>query len=376
MNVEFIREPNLLLESIELVYRYVSGKTYEDVRNNIIVNYGKSFDDAQTKLIYDYTSTLSKIMKQACLEVNLRDECTKKLFSKLGNASGGNNMCIAKLMTFNFADISIIDLFDAADYINRKFHSISGGRYSFCGVRTPGFIEFAKLSPGDTKRSLMDQIDTFDLENQYKWETYKVLSEYDFYFSKLVDIIRPVAECLKTRLHDVDDVVEERIAFWKEYLEPHSVEHFVESQGNNGEKYVKDNARAIIWRVSCDELVADVDVDSPDWLKMFLGALIVPGAVMESKNIQIDMVQRSLQVLGNKKRLEILYLLKNRRLFGYEIARLVDLDATTVSRHMSALCASGLVTAAKGEGHTIYYTSNTNKIRKLLQNTGSLLVES
>ena len=80
-----------------------------------------------------------------------------------------------------------------------------------------------------------------------------------------------------------------------------------------------------------------------------------------------------LKVLADESKLEILALLKERRRYGRELAKELDLTTATISHHMDILVGSGLVTLNK-EMNRIYYEIDENAIRKLLEQTWELLL--
>ena len=80
-----------------------------------------------------------------------------------------------------------------------------------------------------------------------------------------------------------------------------------------------------------------------------------------------------LKVLADESKLEILALLKERRRYGRELAKELNLTTATISHHMDMLVGSGLVTLNK-EMNRIYYEIDENAVRKLLEQTWELLL--
>ena len=94
------------------------------------------------------------------------------------------------------------------------------------------------------------------------------------------------------------------------------------------------------------------------------------------RNSPVDNQKRlaaSLKALGDERRLQILALLKERRCYGSELAKELNLTTTTVSEHMKALVGFGLVIINK-EMDRIYYEIDENAIRKILKQTWELLL--
>lgn len=81
-----------------------------------------------------------------------------------------------------------------------------------------------------------------------------------------------------------------------------------------------------------------------------------------------------LKILSDESKLEILSLLKERRYYGGELAKKLDLTTATISHHMTILVSNGLVTVNK-EMNRVYYELNEPVIQKLLDDTRALLLK-
>ena len=105
---------------------------------------------------------------------------------------------------------------------------------------------------------------------------------------------------------------------------------------------------------------------------------------MALKRVGLDIFRKSpmdnrkrlvslLKVLADESKLEILALLKEKRRYGRELAKELNLTTATISHHMDILTSCGLVTLNK-EMNRIYYEIDENAIRKVLEQTGELLL--
>lgn len=73
-----------------------------------------------------------------------------------------------------------------------------------------------------------------------------------------------------------------------------------------------------------------------------------------------------LKLLSDKSKLEILTLLKNKSMYGNELAKAMHLKTPTISYHMDALIDGNLVHIKK-ENNRIYYSLNTKEIESMIQ---------
>ena len=374
MNIRFISRPNLLLESIELVYRYIRGDTSGSLEQRIINQYNERFDERQKNAIYEYISALNKLFREAGSVIDAKDDDIERYFARYETGTNMTSICLAKIMTFAFADISVTDFDESVLRIKERFKKLTGANYSFCRIGYLGFIEYVKEENGPMK-SLKEQVDLIDIPNRYKWDIFKALSDFDNEIDRLADLLRPVAEKLDTRLGVFDGAAVEREAFWHKYFSRTSLARMINEEGGEGVQFENRDLQAYLWRIACDCMTADPLADDDRTANLYIGMLVEPDIIIHSRELKIDLIQKTLHILGNKKRLEIIHLLKNKRLFGFEIATRVGLDATTVSRHLAALSKCGMITAQKGEGHIIYYTANKTTIKRFFNTVYRVLMD-
>ncbi len=78
---------------------------------------------------------------------------------------------------------------------------------------------------------------------------------------------------------------------------------------------------------------------------------------------ELESVSGILRAMDDKKRLQILTVLRERPLYGQELASVTELSPATVSHHMSELTNNGLVTIEK-QGVKLLYHLNEKRLRE------------
>ncbi len=363
------------MEAVELIYKYVKGISFDALEQRILSMYNEKFNDQKRGLMHEYVTSLISISNDLCSHIDPRNEEIRRFFGRYTADTNFTEICLAKVMTYAFTNIEIADFDESVDYIKARFKYIMESDFSFCRIGHLGFIEYAQIPAKTSKKALKDQIDLLDIPGQYKWDILMAFSNFDSEMDKLVNIIRPVAAGLIERLGVLDEAVAKRTEFWRDYFSKTTMAQLIASQGGDESEFLGKDMMVTFWRIPCDYITADALADNDSVICLYIGMLVEPDIVSDSKNLGIDMIQSTLHILGNKKRLEILHLLKHKRLFGHEIASIVGLDATTVSRHLSALSKCGMVTAEKGEGHIIYYTADKNNIKRFFNTVYRILID-
>lgn len=82
-----------------------------------------------------------------------------------------------------------------------------------------------------------------------------------------------------------------------------------------------------------------------------------------SGKTDLESIGNLLHALDDKKRLQILVALRERPLYGQELANVTELSAGTVSHHMGELVGTGLVTIEK-QGVKLLYSISESRIRE------------
>lgn len=80
------------------------------------------------------------------------------------------------------------------------------------------------------------------------------------------------------------------------------------------------------------------------------------------------------KILSDERRVNIIRLLNQGPLYGYELANRLNLSNSTVSHHLSALSAAGLVKSVRKENR-VYYEVRAEEIEKLLERMKHSLIQ-
>ena len=83
------------------------------------------------------------------------------------------------------------------------------------------------------------------------------------------------------------------------------------------------------------------------------------------KNLAITQGAAMLKVLGNQKRLEILYHLSGKELNVGELEKMVDLSQSALSQHLAVLRNNGIVKTRRS-AQTIFYSIRSETALKLI----------
>ncbi|GGH88850.1 DNA-binding transcriptional ArsR family regulator [Pullulanibacillus pueri] len=108
--------------------------------------------------------------------------------------------------------------------------------------------------------------------------------------------------------------------------------------------------------------------DSKDSL-IYLYGIKLLNVQTEKKEKVLD----ALKILSDERRVEIIRLLNQGPLYGYELAKKMDLSNSTVSHHLSSLASIGLVKSVRRENR-VYFEVQKQEVEELLERIKKFLL--
>lgn len=84
-------------------------------------------------------------------------------------------------------------------------------------------------------------------------------------------------------------------------------------------------------------------------------------------------VMQVLKLLGDKSKFEILSYIRDKEAYGSELAKHLNLTTATVSHHMNALLAAGLVELKRADNR-IYYSANKKALEEVFAYSRKILL--
>ena len=268
------------------------------------------------------------------------------------------------------------------------YHLYARRCYQFCQmIETDGNMDVdafsMKWEDYRTLRDLLECLDRSDYTPEQRWQLQWVFTHPREAWDEVEPLVRTAMEVIDEKEALWHPLVEEFCDYYRKKLADQPFEAYMMSElgfdvGENPKgriliPFIVDSCslcfgEGILQMEENGELLPDV---------CYIG--------MTLKRMGLDIFRKSpvnnrkhlvslLKVLADESKLEILALLRERRRYGRELAKELNLTTATISHHMDILTGCGLVTLNK-EMNRIYYEIDENAIRKLLEQTGELLLE-
>lgn len=361
MKIKIIEGRCMALEAAEVIGRKINGEDYQQTRNKFLMRYGNRFDEEAREKFQKKMDVIEKIYEEVfdCIP---EDEETKFLFRKYYYNTTYSSL--AQILLINFQNVTACGVSEYLEECRSRCGSTLDAKLHLKEVAFSALV----LVPGEVplRECLLDDVDRLDYPYEFKWNLVRVLLNFDVYIEKLGHILGRIEEKMSEALKPAEPFAEEMKQFWQSRISGNTLEELAVSMNMPVENVTGKTVLLQILRMPCDQAVLE-DKWSEEELPLCLGMCVEWGSGFEYEELDRGLLCEELRVFGEESKFEILQLLKDEGSYGKEIAKRMELDAATVSRHLSVLQRYGLIYVERRDGRNIYYRTNQGEIRNLLE---------
>ena len=193
----------------------------------------------------------------------------------------------------------------------------------------------------------------------------------------MLSLMEPVLELLQGELGKLEPLLEPVYAYWRTCLEGNSLEELLPRIGpGQGEPHLdRQKITVRFWRTPCNRMFLGENWGVPGEIVAYIGIIVELDDAPDGSQASDQVICSMLRAIGDNSKFSILKLLRKERMYGQEIGERLGLHHGTVSRHLSSLYRSGLVSMEKGNGRVCYYTINRKGLRRLLEVLDQVFLE-
>lgn len=368
-NIKVMDEIDLQYEGYSLLTLIADDFSYEDLRKNVISRYkitGTRF--------YERMEEVARIYDEISKKLSADKERITYYFQ---NMEG----CSDNLASF----ILLYDPMIYKDTIENVKERVSGMS------ETERIIEFSKRLDGFSKLEidnedskdmtvleLLKKINSSDLDSESKLAIQGIFMDRELYLNEVADI-------LDNAVNLIDDYKDEMKAFalefyelWTELLKN---EELYALMRENAHVSLEKNCKGVLlvpnifYCCSANFCVGTNKVleeeRRPDVFRY--GIEQIEWFTQPESELNLAYVNQILKLLSDKSKFEIMMQIKDKGVYGSELARRLNLSTPTISYHTQALLSAGLVEVKK-ENNRVYYSASKKKLGEFLNVMGQLLI--
>lgn len=369
MNREICCTVNYIAESIRLLQKLTSATSYNDLKTKLMKKHHISL---QTK--EHVFQILTRIENDAKKIFDSDMEVINYYFHSLEDVPGccGNTL----LLYSDFSNAAFEDL----DQFFSKINSYSLEEYCIkFGHSLQSYLD--SLQNDDTFIDYKDPLTiisflmSMDISIEEKWKLQTVFLQKEEHLEKIYQLLKKAIAFLHKYDKELTALSEEFYTYWSNVLSEQSFLHYLN-------QYVSidlpENPYGFRVCASIFEpcmLATHIDTDDDGHYKcqdegtigiLFGDEFLISLRTGDDEQTLLSHTQAVLKHLSDKSKFEILmYISKNKRAYGSELAKHLNLTTATISHHMTSMMTEGLVSIEKIDNR-VYYSLNKDALSRAL----------
>lgn len=378
MNREICRNIDYIAESISLLSQLASKKSYAELKTKLMKKHNITF---QTK---DYVfQLLSKIESDAKQFFNSDTELINYYYSSPEDVPGccGNSLLLySEFGTLPFEEldhfINRVNTYSSEEYCIKFGHCLQS--YLDTLQNDDSFIDYKD------ELSIISYLMSMDIPLEEKWKLQTVFLQKEEHLTKLHELLQKTITFLHQYEKELTELSEEFYTYWSNILAEQSFLTYIN-------QYVPmelpENPYGFRVRPSILEpcmLGIHIDMDDDGQYKrqdegtigiLFGDEFLISLRTGDDEQTLLAHAQAVLKHLSDKSKFEILmYISKNKRAYGSELAKHLNLTTATISHHMNTMMTEGLVSLEKIDNR-VYYSLNKDALARALNFCQNLFLE-
>ena len=224
----------------------------------------------------------------------------------------------------------------------------------------------------ETPMEVMQFILHMDVADEIKLAFGSILTEREEHWNRLFHMLEWAKHILMSYEDEMKEIAEECADFYESIMSKTTVEKYIGdsiglslNQNEQGSVITPYFARPNMLNL----LACGKDrVSTPYYVIvgiLFDGDFELTLQSEKMEEVDPEYMEKMLKLLSDKSKFAILSMIKDKRAYGSELAKQLNLTTATISHHMGTLLSAGLITAEE-EDNRIYYRGNKEAIQKVL----------
>ncbi len=236
---------------------------------------------------------------------------------------------------------------------------------------------FEKL---DESIKIITYLMNMEIPNDEKWKLQTLFLKRKEHFPRIISLIHQSIEFLKGYEDELAKLVQEFCDYWEQILKKQTLIEYMQKRiaYNMPPNPFGYRIRPSIMIPNVIGFHIDMDKEGnykkqdEDWIGILFGdELDVLGG--EKENLpDTQQIVRTMKLLSDKSKFEILCRIHKKPAYGKQLAQEMNLTSATISHHMNALIAEGLVTMQM-EDKKVYYHPDKENLRRILDRCKEML---
>lgn len=364
MKTQIQREPDNISEAIRLLMWIAEGKGIEKLKGRI-------------------------------MEINLAEDTWKTLFSVVGKIlkkaekqfAGQMELVREYFTTMTVQDDEMLTLAEIAMLAPERCYGVTLGEIekevANASEEEISHRIFSMIGMEDAEDSFTSVIGTLEetgLSKEQKWQIMRVAANPIEHFKKIKPLLEKAQELFLEYEKEWQPLLVKTAENWEKYVEEYGLKKIFQDYMNVTLDESPEGVVLVPEIMSFNKFwyFSDIKEKQRDILRIgVLFSTIENFKILtnpsERQRDEKEYLMQVMKCLSDKSKLEILLLLKKKRMYGSELAESLNLTTATISHHMNTLITLKLVFMEKEENKA-YYQLNREGIQKVMEKMQEILV--
>ena len=364
MKQKLLKEINLVREVYTLLYNHCNDITFQQLKDELLQKF--QLDKRTT----DCLDTLSYISDYVTKRLTVSKDRLDFYFKKLHEAEL-YFACFVLAPDEGYQLKSLIEITKDCKALTQEERIYKMNSY----VKYSRMIyeEDKEEKTEITFNDFYQALNKAELLAEEKWHIVNILYDLNPYLEELVTIVQEAQTLFLECQKEIDGILEEFYKYWSnKFLSINVYEYIKEATGSEFNKN-QQNVIILPSLTLCNGIAFYSEDKSPERDTLYIGVLYGENFHPGMKKEKDIFLSQYLKLLSDKSKFDILMNIKDKKVYGAELAKMLNLSTPTISYHMTALLNAGLVNIER-ENKRIYYFINKEKMTEFIETMKSLFL--
>ena len=369
MEYEIIREPFLFMETMELLYKHVNRVRFSSLWTPRHERNGT----ATEQLVLERLELLQTILDEVCEDVDGNDPDLRLFFEDVNREMPNGGVYLAKYLISAFMDFEHPGFEETVADILRQWQMMN---QTGAWLQQDGDCALRYTTIPGSPGSLFDQIYTLDQPAEFRLRLFGALHTFPETLEKLAAMMRPLAARLAEVIGRLQVPVGEMAEYWlTSRLAP--LEFLEGAMGPEAVAGAGQKLRIAISLMDANRIRYNMEHEpgrKRPCSYMYIGCCITVTSQRREHFAALDELSTILRGLSERKRLEALRQLARKRLYGLELAEILNMDRGNLSRLLTVLHEQGFLHQEK-ENQRTYYWADRAAVQQFFDRVISIIFD-
>jgi len=371
------KEVNYITESVALLQHLGSGEKYADLRESLNKKYANPFKEGLRKF------ELLERIEQCAEKAFMKEMEEVKYYFEIRDDAELSSAGKLALLWEDSVDRDFKDVTEYREYLEGLAQKEYCERFGKC---LQNFTNLIQDEEQDNKTEEPFAVISFlmkmDIKEEEKWKLQKIFVDRKEHQEKVLALMERAVMVVKSFEEELLELTDQFYSYWTKELQGASLIAYMQErvEFDIGESTLGFCLYPSIFSPNVITLHMKVEEDGtykqPDIVKigiLFGEDFDIRSSRTHEEDGYENYVIQVLKLLGDKSKFEILSYVRNKEAYGSELAKHLNLTTATVSHHMNALLAAGLV-ELKRVDNRIYYSANKKALEEVLDYSKKILL--